>query len=211
MLKHVLELLVQVLVNASRAEVVSASHQIDGTLMLEIDVDGKDTLGLSIGDLRITRGDVEELAKAPRALRGRYNRIKRATEMTVAELKSRNLPLYWNKAWLVAQLAEHRTYSAIARKFGYPSATTIASFAKRNHGIDVQSQFDQKRVDVIKRYNDAKDTDSPLTHVELAREFDVAVATVYRWLHEDELGLTPDPNRIHKRFGRGQSRKKMTA
>ena len=204
-----LALLVQVLVNARRAEIVGATLQIDDTLMLEVDVNGKDTIGLSIGDIRITRGDIEELAKNPRDLRGRYNRVKRATEMTVAELKSRNLPLYWNKAWLVAQLAEHRTYSAVARKFGYPSATTIASFAKRNHGIDLQAQFDQKRLDVIKRYNDAKHTDSPMTHVELAREFDVAVATVYRWLHEDELGLTPDPNRVHKRTGRGRPRKNL--
>jgi hypothetical protein len=203
---QLLETLASVLVNAGKAEVVGAVPQADETMVLDIELDGRETISLSIGDLRLVHGDLEKLSKVPRDLRGRYNRVKRATELSIHELRARNLPLYWNKAWLLKQLAEHRSYAVIAREFNFPSATTIASFAKRNHGIDVQSQFDQKRVEVIQRYKDAADTDEPLTHVQLAKDFDVAVATVYRWLQEDAAGLTPDPNRVHKRRGRGQRR-----
>jgi transposase-like protein len=165
-------------------------------------------LTLSLNGVRLIRGDLKKLAARPRNLRGRYNRIKNADTFTVAELKTRNYPLYWNREWLANELEKHGSYSEVARQHGYPSPTTLASYAKRRFGFDMQGDFDRKRVDVIARYKAGESGEAePISHAELARQYRVAVATVYRWIKEDQEGLTPDPNRTHRRKGRGRPRR----
>jgi hypothetical protein len=176
------------------------------TLELSVGVDAN--VVLSVGDVRVVGGDFERVVKPQRSLRGRFNRVTRADQLSVAELRLRNLPLYWNREWLKEQLAVHGSYSEVARVHGYPSATTIASYAKRRHGFDLQAVFDAKRLAVLAEHEARRGTDDPATHVDLARRHGVAVATVYRWLREDREGLTPDPCRTHKRHGRGAARKR---
>jgi hypothetical protein len=197
--KTPLEIISDAIRNAKLVEITTATTPGDGSLVIELLINGQLEVTLSAADVRLVRGTLAQLAAEPPNLRGRYNRVKRATEMSLDELRSRNLPLYWNKAWLLAQLAEHKTYSAVARAHGYTSATAIASFAKRNHGIDIQEQYDQKRNALLEQYHSTRsDADAP-TQIALAREFSVALATVYRWIKEDEAGLTPKPGRTRKR------------
>ena len=193
------EIITDAIRNAKSVEITTASTPGDGSLILELRINGQLEISLSAADVRLVHGTLAQLAAEPPDLRGRYNRVKRATEMSLDELRARNLPLYWNKAWLLAQLAEHKTYSAVARAHGYTSATAIASFAKRNHRIDIQEQYDQKRNALLERYRSSRVDPDPPTHIVLAREFNVALATVYRWIKEDEAGLTPDVGRTRKR------------
>ena len=81
----------------------------------------------------------------------------------------------------------HGSYSEVARVHGFPSATTIASYAKRRHGFDLQAVFDAKRLAVLAEYEARRGTDDPATHVDLARRHGVAVAPVYRARLRDEL------------------------
>jgi len=199
MKQRALELISTVLSNAQKAEIVGAKVQIDGTLTLDIEIDGEHALTFSIDEMRVVRGDFEELANRPTNLRGRYNRIKNASELSVEELRARNLPLYWNEQWLKRALDEHKTYAAVARAHGFPSATTIASYAKRNFGFDIQGDFDRRRNEVVQTYLAAEGTDDPITHIQLAKDYDVAVATVYRWIKEHKEGKTPDPDRVNRR------------
>jgi len=194
-----LEIITDAIRNAKSVEITTATAPGDGSLVLELRINGKLEVALSAADVRLVRGTFAQLADEPPNLRGRYNRVKRATELTVEELRARNLPLYWNKGWLLAQLAEHKTYAAVARAHGYPSPTAIAAFAKRNYGLDIQEQYDQKRNALLERYhNTREDADAP-THLTLAHEYGVAVATVYRWIKEDGAGQTPPVERIRKR------------
>lgn len=194
-----LEKISNVIMNAQKAEVMSTKVQIDGSLTMDIQIDGEHTLTFSIDEMRIVRGDIEDLIKRPPNLRGRYNRIKNASDLSVDELRARNLPLYWNEQWLKRALDECKTYTGVARKYGFPSATTIASYAKRNFGFDIQGEFDRKRNEIVEKYLAAEHTPTPITHVQLAKDYDVAVATVYRWIKEHKEGKTPDPQRVNRR------------
>jgi hypothetical protein len=199
--------LVKVLLGAERAEIVGAESCDGGCLTLDVRLDGGERLTLLLGNLSVVRGDLEVLAARPRNLRGRYNRVKNADTYSVEELKARNYPLYWNRQWLANELEKFGTYSEVARQHGYPSATTIASYAKRRFGFDMQGDFDRKRLDVVARYEAGEAGDAePISQSALAQQFGVAVATVCRWLQEHREGLTPDPGRLHKRIGRGRSR-----
>jgi transposase-like protein len=205
MKQHALELISTVLSTAQKAEIVGAKVQIDGTLTLDIEIDGEHALTLSIDEMRVVRGDFDELANRPTNLRGRYNRVKNASELSVEELRARNLPLYWNEQWLKRALDEHKTYAAVARTYGFPSATTIASYAKRNFGFDIQGDFDRRRTELVQKYLAAEHTDDPITHIQLAKDHDVAVATVYRWIKEHKEGKTPNPDRVNRRKSAGKS------
>lgn len=194
--------------HARQAEIVGIENPADGSLIVHLLIDREDAVSLSLNGVRLIRGDLKKLAARPRNARGRYNRIKNADTFTVAELKTRNYPLYWNREWLASQLENHGSYSEVARQHGYASPTTIASYAKRRFGFDMQGDFDRKRLDVIARYKAGETGEAePISHTALAKEFHVAVATVYRWIKEDRAGLTPDPNRTHRRKGRGRPRR----
>lgn len=199
--QQALETISAVLMNAEKAEITSAKVQIDGTLTLDVQIDGEHALTFAIDEMRVVKGDFDELRNRPPNLRGRYNRIKNASELSVDELRERNLPLYWNEKWLKRALDECKTYTGVARKYGFPSATTIASYAKRNFGFDIQGEFDRKRNEIVEKYLAAENTSNPITHIQLAKDYDVAVATVYRWIREHKEGKTPDPNRVHRRRG----------
>lgn len=197
-----LELLRAVFTNAARVELVAADTQIDDTLTLHFDVDG-DAVALSVDGVRVVRGDVERLAGRAPNLRGRFNRVKNAQHLSVSELRERNLPLYWNREWLEAELHECGSYAAVARKHGYPSSTTIASYAKRNFGLDVQGVYDRKRVEVVAEYLRGRSGEGePVSYLELAARYDVSIATVYRWVKEHRVGR----RRKARRCGRGYVR-----
>jgi transposase-like protein len=209
--RDVLEQISKVLMDAQKAEIVSAKVQIDGSLTMDVEIDGEHPVSFSIDAMRVVRGDFEELINRPSNLRGRYNRIKNASHLSVEELRARNLPLYWNEQWLKRALDEHKTYAEVARRFGFPSATTIASYAKRNFGFDIQGDFDRRRTEVVQKYLAAEGSDQPVTHIQLAKEFDVAVATVYRWIKEHKEGKTPDPDRVNRRKNVGAEKAKQEA
>ena len=172
------EELTEALRKAGKAEVVGATQQKDGSITLEFDIDGH-AFTLSAGELRLVRGDLEALQQPEESLRKRFNRVKNAQHLSIEELRARNLPLYWNEQWLRRELDRLGSYTAIAREHGFPSATTLASYAKRRFGISRQDEFDRKREQVVAEYDPEK-----TTHLELAKKHGVAVATVYRWLAE---------------------------
>lgn len=168
--------LADVLVNAAKPEVVAARALEDETMFLRFEIDGYE-LAISVADIRMVEGSLEKAQELSKGLRGRFNRIKRPEELTVDQLVERNLPLYWNEEWLRRELARYGSYAELARAHNYPSATTIASYAKRKFGISVQKNFDKKRQAV---YDDFETGD--YSQLELANKHGVGVATVYRWL-----------------------------
>jgi hypothetical protein len=174
---------VQRIANAVRTaqfvEVKGAAVSSTGEITLDFEVDNL-PLKIEFHASKLIVGDLKRLESRPANLRGRYNRMK-ADNLTVRELKERGLPLYWNRNWLTAQFARLGSYSAIAREFGYPSATTIGSYAKRKFGMDVQGEFDRKREEVIKEFDETR---GQAVYAELAEKHKVAVATIYRWLAE---------------------------
>ena len=180
MKQDVIQTLVKSIRESAKTEVTSANIQEDGSVTMELQVDQHSlTVSIDQDGMRLVRGSVKEIAASPPNLRGRYNRIKNPEAFTADELREKNLPLYWNEDWLRKELDRLGSYTEIARTHGFPSATTIASYAKRKFGIDVQGQFEEKRKKVVEEYKKG-DT----THLELAKKYDVAVATVYRWLSE---------------------------
>jgi hypothetical protein len=74
---------------------------------------------------------VEDLLKKPESLlkragkRREVGQTRLATlkrhkrDWTVDELRAQNLPLYWDHSWLVQQLTELRTLTAVCQKYGY--------------------------------------------------------------------------------------------
>lgn len=165
-------------VTAAKPEVVAARALEDETMYLKFEIDGY-KLAISVADVRLVEGSLDEAFEKRKGLRGRYNRIKRPEAFTIDELKERNLPLYWNEEWLRKELDRLGSYSEIARQHGYPSPTTIASYAKRKFGISIQKNFDEKRRGVMKDFDTGE-----YTQLELAEKYGVGVATVYRWLAE---------------------------
>ena len=178
MKQDVIQTLVDAIRTSAKTEVTSANIQEDGSVTLVLQIDQHE-LTVSVGDVRLVKGSLKKIAESPPNLRGRYNRIKNPESFSVDDLREKNLPLYWNEDWLRKELDRLGTYTEIARQHGFPSATTIASYAKRKFGIDVQGQFEEKRKKVVEEYKKG-DT----THLELANKYGVAVATVYRWLSE---------------------------
>lgn len=168
--------LAKLLVTATKSEIVAARALEDETMYLKLDIDGYE-LALSVADVRLVQGSLDEALERRKSLRGRYNRIKRPEAFSIEELEERNLPLYWNEQWLRGELDRLGSYAEIARAHGYPSAITIASYAKRKFGISVQKDYDVKREAVFADYDTGK-----YTHLELAEKHGVGVATVYRWL-----------------------------
>lgn len=57
MKQRALELISTVLSTAQKAEIVGAKVQIDGTLTLDIEIDGEHALTLSIDEMRVVRAD----------------------------------------------------------------------------------------------------------------------------------------------------------
>lgn len=189
--RRALETVRSALVNASKVELVGADVQIDDTLLLHFNVDGSNEVTLSADGIRVVRGDMEALARPKESLRGRLNRYRFGRHLSIAQLRERNLPLYWNREWLVRELEECGSYAEIARKHGYPSSTTIASYAKRNFGISVQDSYDQKRAAVIEAHQRITRGESPRRHyAEMAEQHNVSIATIYRWIREHREGHT---------------------
>jgi transposase-like protein len=184
---HVLEGLLEVIKTSSLTEITTANVSEDGVVTLEVQFSRGDrskpqvTLTVRSEDLMLAKGSVREILDTPADLRQRYNRVKRPQDLTLDELRANNYPLYWNEDWLRSELQRLGTYAAIAREHGFPSPTTIASFAKRKYGIDVQGQYDQKRAEVLKDFATGQ-----FTHIAAAKKHHVAVATVYRWIKEYE-------------------------
>jgi hypothetical protein len=166
--------------NAVFAEVKGAVASASGDITVEFEVDNLPLKLEFPAGLRVLGGDLGRLEAKPANYRGRFNRMK-ADNLTVRELTERGLPLYWNRGWLMAQLERLGTYSAVAREFGYPSATTIGSYAKRKFGIDVQGEFNRKREEIVKEF---VSTQGQVVYADLAEKHAVSVATVYRWLAE---------------------------
>lgn len=170
--------LANLFVTAARPEVIAARALEDGTMVVKYDLDGYE-LAISVADVRLVEGSIEEAEERRKGLRGRYNRIKNPEAFTIEELKERHLPLYWNEQWLRQELDRLGSYAEIARTHGYPSATTIASYAKRKFGISLQQDFDEKRQAVLEDFETGD-----YTQLQLANKHGVGVATVYRWLSE---------------------------
>jgi transposase-like protein len=193
-----MEILANALTTARLAEIVAAEVQFDDSITLTVEID-KEKFLLNTRDLRVVSGDVRKLQTRAPNLRGRFNRIKDAHTMTVDELRARGLPLYWNEKWLRNELEKLGTYAAVAREHGFPNPTTIASYAKRNFKLDVQGEYDRKRNEAIRVYRESLSTDHPISHTQLAERYDVATATIYRWLKEDKQGFVYDPERTNRR------------
>jgi hypothetical protein len=199
-----LRILVEAFERARLVEIVAGTVQFDESITLTVEID-KATFVLSAGDVQIVSGDVAKLASKPN-FRGRWNRVKDARKLTVDDLKARGLPLYWNEAWLRSELERCGTYTGVAREHGFANPTTIAAYAKRNFGWDVQREYDEKRNAAVREYRAAAATDSPITHAKIAEQYGVAVATVFRWLKEHRDGIVYDPNRKNRRRRPGVSK-----
>lgn len=183
--RRVLQGLERTLSEAAHVEVVGASREGPAGMKLVLSVDGT-PLTISASSVEVVEGDLGLAARRTKGLRGRYNRIKNPQDFTVKQLKERNLPLYWNEEWLRSELERLGSYAEIARVHGYPSPVTIASYAKRKFGIEVQKDYARKRQAV---YDDFDTGD--YTHYDLAQKHGVAIATVYRWLQERREGKEP--------------------
>ena len=193
--REVLLGLSHVIVEAAQVEVIGAVQEGSAGLKLILSIDGEEVV-IAAASVEIVEGDLAAAIRKAKGRRGRYNRIKRPEALTIKELHERNLPLYWNEQWLRQELQRLGSYAEIARVHGYPSAVTIASYAKRKFGISVQDDYDRKRQAV---YQDFDTGD--YTHLELADRNGVGVATVYRWLqqrredkaHNERRATQPQP------------------
>jgi hypothetical protein len=186
-----LQLLIRAIAEADSVRVTGAELQFDDAVTLEIDVDGEPFV-LSLGDVRVVSGNAAKLTGGDRDHPVRVNRVKDADKLSVDELRSRGLPPYWNEAWLRSEFARLGSYAEVARVHGLPNPTVVAAYAKRNFGMDVQAGFDQKRDAAIRDYSAALATASPITAAQLASRYDVALATVYRWIKEYREGPPGD-------------------
>lgn len=175
-------LLIQAITTAEKVEIMGAREIGSRGLRLILDVDGVELI-IETGEVEVIEGNLSTAVSYVTSTRARLNRVKRPEALSIQELIDRNLPLYWNEEWLRSELDRLGTYAEIAREHGYPSPVTIASYAKRKFGIDVQGMYAEKRADV---YEDFDTGD--YTQLELAQRNGVAVATVYRWLKEREEG-----------------------
>lgn len=168
--------------NAAKIEVVGARQAGETRLALKLEMDGS-PLTIEVSGVEVVAGDLDTAVRAVKGRRGRLNRVKRPEELSVKELTAQNLPLYWNEEWLRRELGRLGSYAEIARVHGFPSPVTIASYAKRKFGIDVQAGYAKKRQAIYEDF-DAGD----YTQLELANKHGVSVATVYRWLRERAEG-----------------------
>lgn len=73
--------------------------------------------------------------------RGKLNRAQQGQSVfaqkshwSEAELWREGLPLYWNEAWLRAELERLGSFMAIEKEYGYPN-NTLSGFARREFGI----------------------------------------------------------------------------
>src|SRR5690606_5088647 len=126
--------------SAAWGEGADARAMEDGCRLLDRDLDGY-RLAITLTRAPLVQGSPDEALSRQRSLRGRYNNIRNPEAFTVEELRERNLPLYWNERWLRAELSRLGSYTAVARTHGYPSAITIASYAKRKFGISVRKEL----------------------------------------------------------------------
>lgn len=173
---------------ASTVQVVAAEPQVDGTVTLELTLDGS-PITLSAAGLRIVRGSqvVTDTLRAQRDLRSRTNRLKHTygTDTPVEELRAAGLPLYWNRDWLIAELEIHDTFAAVAREHGY-NPSVVANYASRRHGLSVRDDMQQVRRALLARW---AGSDGDMDYTQLARQFGVATSTARRWLME---AMQPD-------------------
>lgn len=180
--KSILRDVIDALTNAAKVEVVGAWPTGVAGFTLQLDVDGS-PLTIEASGIEIVEGDLNAALREVKGRRARLNRVKRPETLSVQQLKERDLPLYWNEEWLRAELDRLGSYAEIARVHGYPSSITIASYAKRKFGIDMQAEYAKKRQAVYEDF-DSED----YTQLELANKHGVGVATVYRWLKERSEG-----------------------
>lgn len=187
---------IDALSNAAKVEVVGVRTAGETGLTLHLEVDGS-PIKIEVSGMEVVEGDLDTAMREVKGRRARLNRVKRPEELSVQELKERNLPLYWNEEWLRAELDRLGSYAEIARVHGFPSSVTIASYAKRKFGIDVQAEYAKKRQAV---YDDFDSGD--YTQLDLANKHGVAVATVYRWLKERSEGKDQPARRGQRTAGR---------
>jgi len=88
------------------------------------------------------KSQVEDLLKKPASLlkragkRREVGQTRLATlkrhkrDWTVDELRAQNLPLYWDHSWLIQQLTELRTLTAVCQKWGY-SVNAVQRYISR--------------------------------------------------------------------------------
>lgn len=185
--------LVDSLTRAGKAEIVGARTSGSNGLYLTLDIDGT-AITIETTGVEVIEGDLGEVSSHLKGMRGRLNRVKNPEFLSIQELRERNLPMYWNEEWLRAELTRLGSYAEIARVHNFPSSVTIASYAKRKFGIDIQGKYAQKRDAVYADYDN-----NDYTQSELAERHDVAVATVYRWLKERDDGKITQARRGSKR------------
>lgn len=92
-------------------------------------------------------------------------------------LRREGLPLYWNEAWLRAELERLGSYVEIERAWGYPNST-VAAFAKREFGIEVKPRKGSVKALVRRVWRE----NPGITLAELARRTGVSKATAYRYV-----------------------------
>jgi hypothetical protein len=71
-------------------------------------------------------------------------------DWTVDELRAQNLPLYWDHNWLVEELKELRTITAICQKYGY-SVNAVQRYISRQPDLvsAVQRVREEMRADQV--------------------------------------------------------------
>ncbi len=173
---------IDLITGAAKVEVVGAKPVGSSGLILHLLIDDS-PVTLEVSGLEVVDGDLEAANRHLKGTRGRLNRVKRPETLSIQELRERHLPLYWNEKWLRDELDRLGSYAEIARVHNFASPVTIASYAKRKFGIDIQAEYAKKREAV---YEDSETGD--FTHYELAEKHGVALATVYRWLKERREG-----------------------
>lgn len=72
----------------------------------------------------------------------------RKAKWSIEELRARDLPLYWSKAWLVEALNKHGSYQEIARVYGY-KGRTIAKYAMENYGMRFKRTLSKRLKEAI--------------------------------------------------------------
>ena len=162
--------------NSNRKELSRVEVKENGALVIGFELDDQELVA-SFSGVHITQVEPRQHAH-----RGRPRGRRDPTTLSVDELRKRHLPLYWNREWLEQQLDELGSYAEIARKHGFPSPTTIASYANRKFGFSIQDEFDRKRAAVVAEY---RESEGAISKKDLAERHGVAVATIYRWLAEE--------------------------